>query len=127
MTLRGILILKKKVDSEGKTVNDKKVLTLITDDKGYAEANIPNGDYYMVETKSPEGYIKDETRQEFTIDNDNTTAYYNMKNDRKVKLGVNEIWYIAASLGSIFIIIMFMLYVFVISRKKNVVRKNEEK
>lgn len=81
----------------------------------------------MVETKSPEGYIKDETRQEFTIDNDNTTAYYNMKNDRKVKLGVNEIWYIAASLGSIFIIIMFMLYVFVISRKKNVVRKNEEK
>lgn len=107
--------------------NDKKVLTLITDDKGYAEANIPNGDYYMMETKSPEGYIKDETRQEFTIDNDNTTAYYNMKNDRKVKLGVNEIWYIAASLGSIFIIIMFMLYVFVISRKKNVVRKNEEK
>ncbi len=107
--------------------DDKKVLTLITDDKGYAEANIPNGDYYMVETKAPEGYIKDETRQEFAIDNDNTTAYYNMKNDKKVKLGVNEIWYVAASIGSIFIISMFMFYVFAISRKKNVVRENEEK
>lgn len=61
--------------------NNKVVTKLITDEKGYAKSpKINFGNYTLVETKAPDGYIIDPTRYHFTISDNNQVVKINNGN-----------------------------------------------
>jgi hypothetical protein len=100
--------------------DDKEICRLMTDENGKAEADLPLGSYYIIETKAPDGYILDTTRFDFVINEDIPEYEITLYNDKKIKLGVNEWWFTGLGIAAIiFILTMGSIFVLKAKEKKH--------
>ena len=61
--------------------DDSEVTTITTGSNGFAMLNaIPYGEYYVVETIAPEGYVLNSARQDITITDNNNTYTFSFTN-----------------------------------------------
>ena len=61
--------------------DDSEVTTVTTGSNGFAMLNaIPYGEYYVVETIAPEGYVLNSARQDITITDNNNTYTFSFTN-----------------------------------------------
>lgn len=85
-------------------MNDNIIDTLITDGNGYACKQLDYGSYYIRETKAPDGYIIDNTIHLFEVNDENISICFELTNDERIKLGVNEWWFTALGIAALLII-----------------------